>query len=76
MSNGFTVKIWYASGAYEQAGGAPEETAQVVYEEAVANPRVSAAEVHGPTGVLLDSFRESTSRLTMSSTASVSDLTR
>lgn len=51
---GFTVKVWYHTGAYEEIPNAPAETAASIYAEAEDSERVAAAEVFGPTGTLVD----------------------
>ena len=58
MAAGFQVKIWYASGAYEQIDNAPVGTATAVYAEAEDSERVIAGEIRGAsTHQLLSSFR-------------------
>lgn len=42
-----TVKIWYASGAYEEVGPLPQHHAATIYAECENNERVAAAEIHG-----------------------------
>lgn len=54
----FQVKIWYASGAYEEIDHAPAHVATTVYAEAEDSDRVVAAEIHGcATHKLHRSFR-------------------
>lgn len=54
----FQVKIWYASGAYEQADHVPVGLATTIYAEAESSDRVVAGEIHGcATGKLYQSFR-------------------
>lgn len=53
---GFTVKIWYHTGAYEEVSQAAPETAASIFGEAEDSERVAAAEVFGPTGTLVDHY--------------------
>lgn len=54
----FQVKIWYASGAYEQTDHVPVGLATTIYAEAESNDRVVVGEIHGcATGKLYQSFR-------------------
>ena len=57
MGKGYTVKIWYGSGAFEQVDDVPTQAASRIFDDAAANPRVETAELHEPTGVVVDSFR-------------------
>jgi hypothetical protein len=58
MAAGFQVKIWYASGAYEQIDDVPAGTATAAYAEAEDSERVVAGEIRGAsTHKLFSSFR-------------------
>lgn len=51
----YSVKIWYRSGAYEGAPHCPEELARKIYADAAASAGVEFAELHGPSGKLVES---------------------
>lgn len=51
----YSVKIWYRSGAYEGAPHCLEDLARKIYADAVKSPGVEFAELHGPSGVLVES---------------------
>lgn len=57
MGKGYTVKIWYGSGAFEQVDDVPTQAASRIFDDAAANPRVETAELHGADGSLLDHLR-------------------
>lgn len=54
----FTVKLWYVTGAFEAPVGA-ENLCRAVFEEAVSNDRVIAAELHDARGITLEAFGRS-----------------
>lgn len=51
----FTVKLYYAAGAFEAPTG-PESLCRAVFEEALSNERVIAAELCGPDKRVLEAF--------------------
>lgn len=51
----YSVKIWYRSGAYEGAPHCPEDLARKIYADAVKSDGVEFAELHGPSGKLVES---------------------
>lgn len=51
----FTVKLYYAAGAFEAPTG-PESLCRTVFEEALSNERVIAAELCGPDKRVLEAF--------------------
>lgn len=51
----FTVKLWYVTGAFEAPTGA-ESLCRTVFEEALSNERVIAAELHDARGIMLEAF--------------------
>lgn len=51
----YSVKIWYRSGAYEGVAHSPEELARKIYADAVKSAGVEFAELHGPSGMLVES---------------------
>lgn len=51
----YSVKIWYRSGAYEGDSHCPEDLARKIYADAVKSSQVEAAELHGPSGMLVES---------------------
>lgn len=51
----YSVKIWYRSGAYEGAPHCPEELARKIFADAVKSTGVEFAELHGPSGMLVES---------------------
>lgn len=51
----YSVKIWYRSGAYEGAPHCPEELARKIFADAVKSAGVEFAELHGPSGMLVES---------------------
>lgn len=51
----FTVKLWYSTGAFEAPTG-PESLCRTVFEEALSNNRVIAAELHDARGIMLEAF--------------------
>lgn len=51
----YSVKIWYRSGAYEGAPHCPEELARKIFADAVKSSGVEFAELHGPSGKLVES---------------------
>ena len=50
---GYSVKIWYRSGAYEGAPHCPEDLARKIFANAVQSAGVEFAELHGRCGELL-----------------------
>lgn len=51
----YSVKIWYRSGAYEGAPHCPEDLARKIFADAVKSDGVEFAELHGPSGKLVES---------------------
>jgi hypothetical protein len=51
----FAVKMWFVSGAYEHAAG-DESLCRTVFEEALSDMRVVAAELHDHTGAAIEAF--------------------
>lgn len=51
----YSVKIWYRSGAYEGAPHCPEDLARKIFADAVSSAGVEFAELHGPSGKLVES---------------------
>lgn len=51
----YSVKIWYRSGAYEGVAHSPEELARKIFADVVKSAGVEFAELHGPSGMLIDS---------------------
>lgn len=51
----YSVKIWYKSDTYEGVSHCPEELARKIYREAAASEGVEFAELHGPSGKLVES---------------------
>ena len=51
----YSVKIWYRSGAYEGAPHCPEDLARKIFADAVKSAGVEFAELHGPSGKLVES---------------------
>lgn len=51
----YSVKIWYRSGAYEGAPHCPEDLARKIFADAVESAGVEFAELHGPSGKLVES---------------------
>lgn len=51
----YSVKIWYRSGAYEGVAHSPEELARKIFADAVKSAGVEFAELHGPSGKLVES---------------------
>lgn len=49
----YSVKIWYRSGAYEGVAHSPEELAYQIFADAVKSAGVEFAELHGPSGILV-----------------------
>lgn len=51
----YSVKIWYRSGAYEGVAHSPEDLARQIFADAVKSAGVEFAELHGPSGKLVES---------------------
>lgn len=51
----YSVKIWYKSDTYEGVSHCPEELARKIYADAAASNGVEFAELHGPSGKLVES---------------------
>lgn len=51
----YSVKIWYRSGAYQGAPHCPGELARKIFADAVESAGVEFAELHGPSGLLVES---------------------
>lgn len=51
----YSVKIWYRSGAYEGVAHCPGELARKIFADAVESAGVEFAELHGPSGLLVES---------------------
>lgn len=51
----YSVKIWYRSGAYEGVAHSPEQLARQIFADAVKSAGVEFAELHGPSGKLVES---------------------
>lgn len=51
----YSVKIWYRSGAYEGVAHSPEDLARKIFADAVKSAGVEFAELHGPSGKLVES---------------------
>lgn len=65
MSDGYTVKIWYVSGAFERVSAVPMRDASRIFDDAASNPRVETVELHRPDGAIhIRTGRPSTRRTT------------
>lgn len=52
MGKGYTVKIWYGSGAFEKVTDVPLEAASRIFDDTASNSRVETVELHRPDGAI------------------------